>query len=143
MEHSRRIPARSQKTPRAAPTSPNPHLPSSLCSPSVPVMLLSQGLAAQSPSRVPVHQRDFGRHILLVVLWRMQGLAVMKTCEVQSSPDTAVWVDHVCSTSSPAPGALPAWQIPIWGGERRWEPRAGQGELGLKPRPRSGVNGSL
>lgn len=42
-------------------------------------MLLSQGLAAQSLSHVPIHHWDFGRHFLLLVLQRMQGLAVLKS----------------------------------------------------------------
>lgn len=51
----------------------------------------------------------------------------------------------ICSSSSPAPGALPGrWevgQVPIWGAERCWEPWAGQ--AGAVTTARSGVNGSL
>lgn len=36
-------------------------------------------------------------------LWRRPGL--------QSSPATALWVGHLCSSSGPAPGALRAWQV--------------------------------
>lgn len=79
---------------------------SSLCFPAAPVILLSQDLAAQSPSRGSIHHRDFGRHVLVPVLPRMQGLAVVKTwaaelsghCSVGGSSVQQLWP---CSRSPP------------------------------------------
>lgn len=64
------------------------------------LLLLSQRLAAQSPSR------DFGRHIVLPVLPRMQGLAVMKTWAAELSRHCCVGGSSVqqlrpCSGSPP------------------------------------------
>lgn len=96
------------------------------------MMLLSLGLAARSPSHVPIHHWDFGRHILLV-LQGMQGLAVMKTWAADISRLLCECI--ICSSSSPAPGALPGrWevrQVLSCGAERCWEPWAGQGRLEL------------
>lgn len=119
------------ETPRAAPNSPNPSpslpLPSSLCFPAAPMMLLSQGLAAQSPSCVPIHHWGFGRQILLLVLQAMQGLAVMKTWAAELSSHCSVGA----SAAPPAllrspPGRWEVGQVPVWGAERCWEPWAGQ-----------------
>lgn len=92
------------------------------------MMLLSQGLAAQSPSRVPIHRWGFGRHILLPVLQRMQGLAVMKTWAAELSSHCSVGAS---SAAPPAllrspPGRWEVGQVPVWGAERCWEPWAGQ-----------------
>lgn len=92
------------ETPRAAPNSPNPppcpqpQLPVLSC---IPMMLLSQGLAAQSPSHVPIYHWGFGRQILLLVLQRMQGLAVMKTWAAELSSHCSVG-----ASSAAAPALL-------------------------------------
>lgn len=114
------------ETPRAAPTSPNPPLPISLCFPVAPMMVLSQGLAAQSP-HIPIHHWDFGRHILLPVLRRVQGLAVMKSWAAELSGHCSEGAAAPALLQEPSlPGRWEMGQKPIWvqGG-------AGQGQLEL------------